>query len=426
MSGGSNARFYIPIIELFSGQARNAVVQRLGGVDREVRVEFKGILDALTRGEPVDGGLFLNEYHAGRLREYLTPRWVVRGVVLSRDYMGVHFQLRRSGDVAMFVVTGIDDDSGRLFVDEFAMWRLPSGMPYISSITLLMEGEFGMPFGVFVTANEVFTKYVFGYDEEPPASGVLTIRGGDDVVRYRAQSEVVLVLGRVGSRWVVRSWFYDWITTVIKYYIANSVFKALKDSGFSVIFAPPGSLDVRMGRWASANRVIDALIAGGFKVRGQWSGGDYLHKPREVDTAVVEVNGITAELVITHFGGLGRVSVVVKEVRGGDEGLVRKIIEYIEEAIRQAGGGEVHEVRVGRHTVVINNCARVGLTKELGRLKALLGTDLPPNGIYDPEVFTVTQGTSVTIRHPRHGDRTLRFDGTYLLRVTTTRSNPFE
>ena len=421
MSGGSNALGYIPITELFSGQARNAVAQRLGGVGKEVRAGFKGILDALTRGGPVDGVLFLNERHLQRLEEYLTPRWVVRSVVLSRDYMGIHFQLRSNEGAAMFVVIGVDDDSGRLFVDEFAMRRLPSGMPYISSTILIMEGEFGMPFSVFVTANKVFTKYVFGYDEEPPASSVLTIRGGGDVIRYRAQGEVVLVLGSVGSRWVVRSWFYDWITTVVKYYIANSLFKALRDSGFSVIPASPGFLDVEMGRWASASRVIDALIASGFRVKDQWSESDYLHKPREVEFAVVEVNGITAKLEITLPDRLGKVSVVVKEVQGGDEGLVRKVIEYIEEVIRQASGGETHEVRVGRHTVVINNCSKVGLTKELGRLKALLGTGLPLNGIYDPEVFTVTQGTSVTIKHPSHGERTLRFDNTYLLRITTTR-----
>jgi hypothetical protein len=69
MSGGSNALGYIPITELFSGQARNAVAQRLGGVNKEVRAGFKGILDALTRGGPVDGVLFLNERHLQRLEE---------------------------------------------------------------------------------------------------------------------------------------------------------------------------------------------------------------------------------------------------------------------------------------------------------------------------------------------------------------------
>jgi len=391
------------------------IKQRLSGADSEARTELGQVLVALHphRISILNKDLFLDEHHVQRLERYAL--WHVEEVVLSRHYMGVVF--RKPGDERWreyrFIVIGINDFKGRLFVNEF---REPLWLRLDRQV-LVRENEFGAPFTISATTDRQFMKNVFNYDEEAPDNGVLSVRENVDSTAYRVQGEVVFVLRRFDPEKITRDWVGGTITEGIEYVVRELLYKTLAEGGVKIERATDDEW------WVGGDdgllrlvKRIAQVLNGHYKLTSVWVEG------REAGVGVV-VSDVGVALVVKprddyKDGYVVRVNVDNSTVRNTP--LYNEVANHVAERVRQFIGGGINNtftMEVGLHDVTINNAARLDVTIN----PKPLGVALPFSiRVYDENAFVVTEKSSAVVRHIIHGERAFRFDGVYLLWVRTT------
>ncbi len=391
---------------------RSIIAKRLGGVDGEVRGELGQVLTALCKPTGVDRGLFLDEHHFRRLLRYYPPSWFIDTIILSRHYLGI-LTYRYDEPDGRFIVVGVNDFKGGLFVNEFDAWV----GQWLGERLLVRKGEFGVPFNIIITSDRQFMKNVFNYDEEAPDNGVLGVGEGVDSTAYRVQGEVVFVLRRLDPERIAREWVGGKIAEGIEYVVGELLYRTLVEGGVKV----EGATDDEW--WVSGGdgllrlvKRIAQVLNGRYKLTSVWVDDD------EAGVGVV-VSDVRATLAVKpreRGGYIIRVSIDRDSVRNTP--LYNEVANHVAERVRQfinSGGNNTFTMEVGLHDVIINNAARLDVTIN----PKPLGVALPFSiRVYDENAFVVTERSSAVVRHVIHGERAFRFDGEYLLWVRTTRA----
>ena len=393
---------------------RSIIAKRLEGVDGEVREELGQVLIALRKPTGVDGGLFLDEHHFQRFLRYYPPSWFIITIILSRHYLGI-LTYRYDEPDGRFVVVGINDFKRGLFVNEFDTWV----GRWLGERLLVKKDELGIPFNIIIASDRQFMKNVFGYDEEAPDNGVLSVREGVDSTAYRVQGEVVFALRRFDPEKITKDWVGGKITEGIEYVVRELLYKTLAEGGVKIERATDDEWWVGGddGVLRLAKRIAQVLNER-FKLTSVWVEG------REAGVGVV-VSDVEVALVVKPRGDYKdgytvRVNVDRNAVRNTP--LFNEVADHIAERVRQFIGDNnsgTFTMEVGLHDITINNASRLDVTID----PKPLGVALPFSiHVYDENAFVVTEKSSAVVRHIIHGEKTFKFDGAYLLWVRTTRA----
>jgi hypothetical protein len=344
----------------------------------------------------------VNESTIEYIVRYLLPfRRRIECVAVTRDYVVVCV-----ARLSVHYVFGIDADTGEIFVNAVRgrhLCECDSCERMWCGRLLLLFDKNGHVEG------SVKSAFGFQYNYDGNAIG--------DTGIYRVQGEVVFWITRISELHNVVEIRRE-VDRYLQYLTYDRIMALLIDHGFS-----PEVVRLRNMTWVRLlglgtplhkERVIK-LLERYFSVKYY---GSYLY-PYELS---YNTNYGSVEVLLDvrkikprweRYYGLYMYADVLASTEA-----TREIIEDIVESLKKAERVDV-STKIGRH--VIELYRTVPLTFTYVPREMLYVLDPIAISVSLPRHYVVFPETEVFIRHPEHGKRIVRFDGTYLLGVGTTR-----
>jgi hypothetical protein len=362
--------------------------------------------------------LFVDDIHAEFfMRNVFEVRRYVRIIVFSQNYLGVSIEppWRPGRDY----VIGVNDYRDGLFINELDLFSL-----YVRNGIHHCHNEAGGGVVIVATASDGDFRKAFDYDADVlEDEAVLT---GE--ARYRVQGEVVFELTRADDKHL-ESLFKSQVALSIANHMADRVMRILIDQGFNpsaevgggdVYIIVPGALadvapNVPRGdplvneiRWDFIRRLgglFASILGGYFTVMSTGDGSMIISDETAVVRVDVNVDSRLSDIILRL------------EVTGSPlyDKMVGEIISNVKDMLNNSN--RIDELMIGNHYVKVERGLPINFEYEPELKPRVLENLLVTVNI--PRAFLVSPRSVVTIEHPQHGSRRLRFDGTYDLRMTT-------
>jgi hypothetical protein len=392
-------------------------IQPLGDLNINVRHELVEIAGALFNDNEeaaweLARRLFIDDTHAGFFMRYVYRRRedVIR-LVFAPHYLAI---IMVPGPYQIFkpdFVIGVNDYRDGLFMSELDLTRIS----YTTTLCSDIEKCAGKII-VAAVGDDTF-RTEFGYDRDVLEQEAIITTSG----RYRIQGEVVFNIEEVGDDYPKRL-FNEQILRSISIYTADIVMRILIDHGFSPVAQVGGSGEVLV-RVPVIPHGIEKYLRIIAEALGKYFTAHYstyFTMKEMVHRLWISNNEVAAEM----------------EANFNDESidftiepwLIEPTKQVYNEMINMIAGGikdmlnnseRIDELLVGRHYIKIERGLPVNFTYEPGLKPKILEPVLIT--VHKPMTFLVTPRSVVTIEHPQHGVKHIRFNGTYELTVDTTR-----
>jgi hypothetical protein len=366
------------------------------------------------------GRLFIDGTHAGVFMSYVYDyRDRITDIVFSPNYMGISIEPPR--ELARNYVIGVNDYSDGLFINgaDLALLHIKSG---VNDCYRVRNGRI-----VVATASDGDFREVFGYDADVLEREAVLTTGPRNSIAYRVQGEVVFELTRAGNKYIAEL-FREQVQRSIAIHMADKMMRILVDHGLNpdaiitaaddVLVLIPGVIQGGEDRWVVIKKMTGlfaSILGEYFTVRNDGFGciriSDNTASVRVFIDVDNESRGITLRVTTWKVIGSMPTRRIYNRIMRELTGSVRNMLNNSE---------RTDELIIGNHYVKIERGLPINFEYEPEpmlkprMLRSLLITVSRLRG------FLVTPRTLVTIEHPQHGVKHLKFDNTYGLRIRTT------
>jgi hypothetical protein len=397
----------------------------LGNLDINVRHELFEIAGALFNDNEeavweLARRLFIDDTHAGVFMSYVYDyRDRITDIVFSPNYMGISIEPPR--ELIRDYVIGVNDYSDGLFINGVGLdlLHVKSG---VNDCYMVRDGRI-----VVATASDGDFREVFGYDADVLGREAVLTTGPRGSIAYRVQGEVVFELTRAGNKYIAEL-FREQVQRSIAIYMADKVMRLLVDHGFNpdaiitaaddVLVLIPGVIQGGEDRWVVIRKMTGlfaSILGEYFTVRNDGFGciriSDGTASARVFIDVDNESRGITLRVTTWRVTGSMPTRRIYNRIMRELTGSVKDMLNNSE---------RIDELMIGNHYIKVERGLPINFEYEPEpvlkprMLRSLLIT------VSRLREFLVTPRTLVTIEHPQHGVKHLRFDGTYSLRVRAT------
>jgi hypothetical protein len=372
---------------------------------------------------------FVDELHALYFLEYVyKSRRDVYGLVFAPHYLGIALRrmielmsVHKIYEIRKYYAIGVNDYKDGLFINELD--SIPLDLHLVTRYD-----------DIIISANtDGFFRKLFGYDKDIlEDEATLTIEQNNKPTRYRVSGEIVFTLQNANDGYI-KSLFNEQVWRYITYIIADKMMRVLIDHGFN----PELHLDLNNAEIRLPG------ISSELVTRGVGDGGEAWS---------IRIAKLFAPMIGKYFTILGIstkdpigisisdemirafVSFVLNE-RGLSlqvtpsgleedsptmrmhDSIMRDVVNNVKDLLYNSE--RVDELMIGNHYIRVERGLPVNLVYEPRIRPKLLDPMLIT--VYRPRVFLVTPRTRVRVEHVQHGTRSISFDGTYALEITTTR-----
>jgi hypothetical protein len=364
--------------------------------------------------------LFIDDTHAGVFMNHVYKyRDRITDIVFSPNYMGISIEPPR--ELARDYVIGVNDYSDGLFINgaDLALLHIKSG---VNDCYMVRNGRI-----VIATASDGDFREVFGYDADVLGREAVLTTGPRNSIAYRVQGEVVFELTRAGSKYIAEL-FREQVQRSIAIYMADEVMRLLVDHGLNpdaiitaaddVLVLIPGVIQGGEDRWVVIRKMtglFTSILGEYFTVRNDGFGciriSDDTASARVFIDVDNESRGIT--LRVTTWKVIG--STPTRRIYNR---MMRELTGSVKDMLNNSE--RIDELMIGNHYIKVERGLPVNFEYEpepLLRPRMLRSLLITVSRLRE---FLVSPRTLVTIEHPQHGVKHLRFDGTYGLRIRTT------
>jgi len=408
---------YIPLRDIIPKLP--PTIQPLGDLNINVRRELSEIAKAPFNDNEdyvreLARRLFIDDVHAGLFMRYVySYRDDVMQLVFAPHYLAIDMKSDLHDIFKPDFVIGINDYHDGLFINELDLTRIN----YTINTTLCDDIEKCVGKIAVAAVGDGDFRAAFGYDADVLGQDAVITTSG----RYRVQGEVVFNVEEVDDDYLKRL-LNEHVLRSISIYTADLVVRILIDHGFSPVarVGDNGEVLVRVPAEIISIRGILRIIA---EVLGKYFTVNY--------TTYYTMNGEVYRLWVSNNEALAVIEVIFNDKSidlivepwpsGPTEQAYSKMINMIISDIKDTlnNSERLDELLIGKHSIKIERGLPVNLTYEPALKPKILEPVLIT--VYKPRAFLVTPHTVVTIEHPQHGIRRIRFNGTYELTVGTTR-----
>ena len=402
-------------------------------VRREL-VDIARLLFSNDRGHAVRRakGLFIDDTHVEFFMRYVYEyRKHITVVTFSQNYMGISIVPPR--EIPRSYIIGVNDYRDGTFINGADLSLLHSKNGINDCYNRRCRRI------VIATASDDDFREVFGYDKDVLEQETVLTTGGKDKVAYRIQGEVVFELTRVDDEYFT-ALFRGQVIRNISVYMADKVMRLLIDHGFNpdavvdvgdVFITIPGALtgvitnapedeSLRGAyRWVitgNMSELFASILGEYFTVRYVGPGNMYISDGTVAARVNVDVDGrlrditlrVTAWWDVTDDSPTKRLY----------DKMMSELIGDVKDMLHNSE--RVDELMIGNHYIKIERGLPVNFEYEpdsMLRPKILENLLITVSGI---RTFLVSPRTVVTIEHPQHGTKRLRFNDVYDLRIRTT------
>jgi hypothetical protein len=393
------------------------IIQPLGDLNINVRRELLEIAEALFNDNEeavweLARRLFIDDTHAGFFMRYVYRRRedVIR-LVFAPHYLAIIMKSEPHKRFKPDFAIGVNDYRDGLFINELYLANVEYAITELCSDIEKCVG------GIIVAAvGDGDFRAAFGYDVDVLGQEAVITTSG----RYRVQGEVVFNIEEVDDDYTKRL-FNEQILRSILIYTADMVVRILIDHGFSPVAQVEGNGKVLV-RVPVIPRDIDGYLRFIAEILGKYFTVHYTtyYTTKEVVhrlwisnnevAAAIEANSDTEDIDLT----------IEPWLRGPTGQVYNEMINAITGGIKDmlSNSERIDELLVGRHYIKIERGLPVNFTYEPGLKPKILEPVLIT--AHKPRAFLVTPRSLVTIEHPQHGVKRIRFNGTYELTVGTT------
>jgi hypothetical protein len=370
--------------------------------------------------------LFVDDIHAGVFMSYVYDyRDSITDIVFSQNYMGI--SVEPPGELIRNYVIGINDYRDGLFINgvNLASLHLKSG---VNDCYSKRSGRI-----IIATASDSDFREVFGYDADVLGQEAVLTAGPKGSASYRVQGEVVFEVTRADEEYFM-SLFRGQVLRSIAIHMADKVVRLLVDHGFnpdatiaadSVIILLPGALtgvapedDGGVDRWVvirDMTRLFASILGEYFTVRGDGFGSIRISDGTASARVFIDVdNGSRGIVLMVTTWGITSDTPTKR--------IYNKMMSELTSSVKNMlnNSERIDELIIGNHYIRVERGLPVNFEYEpepVLKPRMLMNLLITVSGLRE---FLVTPRTVVTIEHPQHGIKRLRFDGTYALRVRTT------
>jgi hypothetical protein len=372
------------------------------------------------------GRLFLDDTHAGVFMSYVYEyRDRITDIVFSPNYMGI--SIEPPGELIRNYVIGVNDYRDGLFINgvNLALLHVKSG---VNDCYMRRGGRI-----IVATAGDGDFREVFGYDTDVPGQEAVLTTGGRGSVSYRVQGEVVFELTRADNKYLTEL-FREQVYRSIAIHVADKVMRLLVDHGFNtdaviavddVLIVLPGALagiipntsedDEGVDRWAVARDLTGlfaSILGEYFTVRSTRFGNIHISDDIASASVFIEVDNRLRDITLRVTAWR---DTPTKHIH---DRMMSELIGSVKDMLKNSE--RTDELMIGNHYIKIERGLPVNFEYEpdpVLKPRMLRSMLITVSGLRE---FLVTPRTVVTIEHPQHGAKHLRFDGTYELRIRTT------
>jgi hypothetical protein len=375
---------------------------------------------------------FVDELHALYFLEYVyKSRRNVCDLVFAPHYLGITLRKtieimseHKIYEIRKYYVIGVNDYKDGLFINE-----LDSISPGLYLVTMYDD--------IIISAStDGFFRKLFGYDKDIlEDEAVLTLGQNNEPTRYRVSGEIVFTLQNADDGYI-KSLFSEQVWRYITYIVADKMMRVLIDHGFN-----PELPREHLG-WNTAEIQLSGITSE--LVTGEVGDSDEARSVRIAKLFAPIIGKYFTILDISTKGFIGIrisdeivrafVSFVLNErslslqvtlsgleedsptIRTHDS-IMHDVINNVKDLLYNSE--RVDELMIGNHYIRVERGLPVNLVYEPRIRPKLLDPMLIT--VYKPRVFLVTPRTRVRVEHVQHGTRSISFDGTYALEITTTR-----
>jgi hypothetical protein len=374
---------------------------------------------------------FVDELHALYFLEYVyKSRRDVYRLVFAPHYLGITLRRRielmsvhKIYEIRKYYVIGVNDYKDGLFINELD--SIPLGL-YL--VTLYDD--------IIISAStDGFFRELFGYDKDIlEDEAILTLGQNNKPTRYRVSGEIVFTLQNANDGYI-KSLFNEQVWRYITYIVADKMIRVLIDHGFNpelprehlglntAEIQLPGASSELVTREAGDGgearsiriaKLFAPIIGKYFTILDISTKGFIISD--EIVRAFVSfvLNERSLSLQVT-LSGTEEDSPTIRT----HDSIMHDVINNVKDLLYNSE--RVDELMIGNHYIRIERGLPVNLVYEPRIRTKLLDPMLIT--VYRPRVFLVTPRTRVTVEHVQHGTRSISFDGTYALEITTTRAS---
>ncbi len=402
-------------------------------VRREL-VDIARLLFSSDRGHAVRSakGLFIDDTHVEFFMRYVYEyREHITSVTFSPNYLGISIVPSRK--LPRSYIIGVNDYRDGAFINGADLSLLHSKNGINDCYNRRSRRI------VIATASDDDFRKVFGYDKDVLEQETVLTTGSNDKVAYRVQGEVVFELTRVDDEYFT-ALFKGQVIRSISIYMADKVMRLLIDHGFNpdavvdvddVFITIPGALTGvitnapedetlrRAYRWVitgNMSELFASILGEYFTVKYVGLGSMYISDGSVAARVNVDVDDrlrnitlrVTAWWEITDDPPTKRLYAK----------MIEELIGNVKDMLHNSE--RVDELMIGNHYIKIERGLPVNFEYEpdsMLRPKILENLLITVSGI---RTFLVAPRTVVTIEHPQHGTKRLRFNDVYELRIRTT------
>jgi hypothetical protein len=386
------------------------------GVDG-LRPELRDVLDSIVRAAHAKSAVMrrhiierrLKDIASGSTMEYIY-RYIlpfvgrIDCIAVSENYIALWFRRIQGTDII-----GIDSDTGGLFINHVFMRNICNYEDAYENSDVKRCGKLR----VVVVSDDDF-RAAFGYTDELVNN--MVSRAGV----YRVQGEVVLFADYV-RRLNENRVLIEEAESYLEYVTLDRIAALLLDYGFvPEVIQFRGTRYVRVlgiEREYDVHKVF-ALMKKYFVIHecDNYDASNLVSCDAEHDTVYGKVKVVLNARVmkpwgLRFYGTYLNVNVLASSP--AVDAIINEIIESLKKAERVSVS-----TRIGRHVIELRRT--VPLTFSYMPHEMLYALDPVAISVSLPRHYVVFPETEVFIRHPEHGEKIVRFDSTYLLRIGTT------
>ena len=392
----------------------------LGGLNINVRHELVEIAEALFNDNEgavweLAKRLFIDDNHAGFFMRYVYGRRedVIR-LVFAPHYLAIIMVPKPYQFLKPDFAIGVNDYRDGLFMSELDLTRISYTTNELCSDIEKCAGRI-----IVAAVGDDAFRAAFGYDRDALGQEAVITTGG----RYRVQGEVVFNIEEVGGDYPKRL-FNEQILRSISIYTADIVMRILIDHGISPVAQVGGNGEVLV-RVPVIPHGIDECLRIIAEILGKYFTTHYstYFTMKEVVHRLWISNNEAAAEMKANFNDESIDFTIEPWLIEPTKQVYNKMINMIADGIKDMlnNSERIDELLVGRHYIKIERGLPVNFTYEPELKPKILEPVLIT--VHKPRTFLVTPRSVVTIGHPQHGVKRIRFNGTYELTVDTTRAS---
>jgi len=394
------------------------IIQPLGNLGINVRHELVEIAEALFNDNKgavweLAKRLFIDDNHAGFFMRYVYRRREdVRRLVFTPHYLAIIMMPKPYQFLKPDFAIGINDYRDGLFMSELDLTRISYTTNELCSDIEKCVGKI-----IVAAVGDDAFRAAFGYDRDVLGQEAVITTGG----RYRVQGEVVFNIEEVGGDYPKRL-FNEQILRSISIYTADVVMRILIDHGISPVAQVGGNGEVLV-RVPVVPHGIDECLRIIAEILGKYFTAQYstyFTMKEVVHSLWISNNEVAAEME-ANINDESIDFTIEPWLIEPTKQVYNKMINMITGGIKDMlnNSERIDELLVGRHYIKIERGLPVNFTYEPELKPKILEPVLIT--VHKPRTFLVTPRSVVTIEHPQHGVKHIRFNGTYELTVDTTR-----